>query len=325
MISMSDEQRAAILFELARHTGKRVSWKFIRQTSDFIPTIDRFHNLVTGIFKPSWSEYALSIVIKLGSPYEHKDDIVFLEDGRWLMTYSPRSGGLDLSDNRALVKCMDDHVPLGVFKQLTDKANREHGSTYLVVGLGLITSYDPKADVFIVESANRSVLEKVTSVVADEKARYEVQLCAQLMNEFRPFTETETATYIASAPKRDEAFREIVLREYSFTCAVCEMKFRLGNLIEATAAHIVPKRKSGTDDPRNGLSLCRTHHWAFDVGIFSVSEDYRVLLSSAVEGAETRNFELVNSGSNPILLPGNELVRPHPLALAWHRANVWRG
>jgi len=319
---MPEELRATILAELARRTGRWVPAAFIYQTADFIPSIDRFHNLITGIYKPVWSEYALSIVMKLSSPYEHKDEVVFMEDGRWLMTYSPRVGGLHVSDNRALIKCMDERVPLGVFKQLTDKTDRQHGSTYRVLGLGLITSYDATADVFIIESCDRAALEQVTSVIADEKARYEVQLYAQLTNEFRPFVEEESITYTVSAPRRDEAFRHIVLGAYDFTCAACEMKFRLGNLIEATAAHIVPKRKSGTDDPRNGLALCRTHHWAFDVGLFSLSDNYEVILSPVLNQADARNFTLLNLESKSILLPKNEVVQPHPKALAWHRTEV---
>ena len=103
------------------------------------------------------------------------------------------------------------------------------------------------------------------------------------------------------------------------------VKFRLGDLVEATAAHIVPKRKSGTDDPRNGLALCRTHHWAFDTGIFTLSDGYEVLLSPAVQQAETHNFGLLDLGDKPVLLPGNEVLRPHRDAVAWHRENVWRG
>ena len=79
--------------------------------------------------------------MKLTSPYIHKDEVIILEDGRWLMTYSPRAGGLALSDNRALVKCMEARIPLGVFKQLTNKTDRYHGSTYHVLGLGLITNW----------------------------------------------------------------------------------------------------------------------------------------------------------------------------------------
>lgn len=322
---MFDERHAAILAELARYTGQRVSWRFIKQTSEFIPQIDRFHNLITGIFKPVWSEYALSIVISLQNPYEHKDEVIFLEDGRWLMTYSPRVGGLRIPDNRALMRCMSDAVPLGVFKQLTDKTDKLYGSTYQVLGLGIITNYDAGADVFVVESANHTAIEKVTGVIKEEAVRYEVQLYAQLTNEFRPFIAEETVTYTISAPKRSEGFRRVVLQEYAYTCAVCGAKFRLDNLVEATAAHIVPKHQQGTDDPRNGLSLCHTHHWAFDNGIFTLSDEYTILLSSVVQQAETSQFELVNMAGHPMLLPAHEMVKPHPDALQWHRDHVWKG
>ena len=119
-------------------------------------------------------------------------------------------------------------------------------------------------------------------------------------------------------------FGQVILREYDFTCAVCEMKFCLGPLFEATAAHVVPKRKRGTDDPRNGLALCRTHHWAFDAGIFTFSDKYEVLLSPVVQRAETRNFGLLDLGHKPVQLPHNDVLRPHLEVVAWHRKNVWR-
>ena len=209
--------------------------------------------------------------------------------------------------------------------QTVDRQNQSSTRFYLSgTGLGLITAFDSKADVFVVESADLPTLEQVTSVVADERVRYEVQLYAQLTNEFRPFSEAENVTRTVSVPKRDEAFREIVLQEYDFACAVCEMKFRLRELVEATAAHIVPKRKSGTDDPRNGLALCRTHHWAFDAGLFSVNSNYGVILSPAVRQAETRNFGLLDLEGKLILLPQNEIMRPHTKSLEWHRTHVWQ-
>jgi hypothetical protein len=321
---MTDELRSTILSELAKHTGKAVSWRFIKQTENFIPAIERFHNLITGIYKPAWSEYALSIVTRPGSPYDQKDEVVFLEDGRWLMTYSPRSGGLDISDNRALMRCKDEGIPFGVLKQITQKTRDEHGSTYLVLGLGVITAYDARSDVFIVESVDRDALERVTSVIVDDEERYAVQLYAQLTNEFRPFINEENVTYSVSAPKRDTAFRKMVLREYDFTCSVCKMKFHLDELVEAQAAHIIPKRKSGTDDPRNGLALCRSHHWAFDAGIFTLADDYTVLLSPIVGRAETRNFSLLDFEGKQIALPDRQVIYPHPDALAWHRQNTWQ-
>ena len=166
----TEELRKSILAELAKYTGKQVPAAFIKRTKEFIPTIDRFHNLITGIFKPAWSEYALSISIKQSSPYEHKDEATFLDDGQWLITYAPRSGGLDMSDNRALLKCTEKKVPLGVFKQMTEKTNKKYGSTYLVMGLGLITNYDADNDVFIIERADRTVFEDTIGLTADEDA-----------------------------------------------------------------------------------------------------------------------------------------------------------
>jgi predicted restriction endonuclease len=256
-----------------------------------------------------------------GSPYEHKDEVVFLEDGRWLMTYSPRSGGLDISDNRALMRCVDDHMPLAVIQQVTDKTK---GSTYKVLGLGIISGFDARRDVFIVESADLSALTQVSAAIEDEKQRYEVVLYAELANEFRPFVQEDRVAYLASMPKRDEAFREVLLKEYDYACAICEMKFKVDNLYEAQAAHVVPKRRSGTDDPRNGLALCRAHHWAFDAGLFTLASDYTIVLSPLVQRADIRKFEMVSLAGQRLHQPQREVVLPHPTALAWHQANVFR-
>jgi hypothetical protein len=87
---MSEELRAKVLSEFAKYTGQIKPAAFFKETYRFIPEIERFHNLVTGIFKPAWSKYALCISMKQGSIYEHKDAFVFLEDGRWMMDYSPK-------------------------------------------------------------------------------------------------------------------------------------------------------------------------------------------------------------------------------------------
>jgi hypothetical protein len=321
---VSTELRNIILTELAKHTGKRVSWQFVKQTSQFIPNIDRFHNLITGIFKPAWSEYTLSIVIRTTSPYEGKDEVIFSDNGHWLMTYSPRSGGLHISDNRALVKCLDERVPICVFRQFSDKTDRVHGSTYRILGLGLVTGYDPKQDIFIVESADETALEQVIGVLNEETNRYEVHLYTQVMNQFQPFVKEESITYKTTMPKRDKAFRDVVVREYDYSCAVCEMKFQWDSLVEATAAHIIPKHKSGTDDPRNGISLCHTHHWAFDTGIFGLSDNYEIMLSPLIKESNSRNFEIINMEGKAISLPVNETLQPHSYAIKWHREHILR-
>jgi hypothetical protein len=319
---MSLEQRNKILAEFARFTGRIMPAVFFQNTAKYIPGVDRIHPLMSGIYKPAWSEYALCIKMAPGSPYERKDEVVFLDDGRWLMSYSPRSGGLNISDNRALVRCVDDHMPLAVIQQVTDKTK---GSTYRVLGLGIISGYDARRDVFIVESADLSALTQVSAAVEDEKQRYEVVLYAELTNEFRPFMQEDRVPYVTSLPKRDEAFREVLLTEYDFACAICGMKFKVNDLHEAQAAHIVPKNKNGTDDPRNGLTLCRAHHWAFDAGLFTLTTDHAIVVSPLVQRADSRKFEMLSLDGQRMQIPKREVIAPHRAAIEWHQGNVFRG
>jgi predicted restriction endonuclease len=47
-------------------------------------------------------------------------------------------------------------------------------------------------------------------------------------------------------------------------------------MVEAEAAHIIGKEVSGTDDPRIGLALSRSMHWAFDNGLFTLTDRYEI-------------------------------------------------
>ncbi len=166
---------------------------------------------------------------------------------------------------------------------------------------------------------------QVSAAIEDEKQRYEVVLYAELANEFRPFMQEDRVSYVTSLPKRDEAFREVLLTEYDYTCAICEMKFVVDNLHEAQAAHIVPKNKNGTDDPRNGLTLCRAHHWAFDAGLFTLTPDYVIVVSPLVQRADSRKFEMLSLDGKRMQIPKREVIAPHRAALEWHQARVFRG
>ncbi len=86
----------------------------------------------------------------------------------------------------------------------------------------------------------------------------------------------------------------------------------------------MPKNKNGTDDPRNGLTLCRAHHWAFDSGLFTLKSDYTVLLSPDLQRADIRNFAMLSLADKPVQQPKREVALPHPKALEWHQVNVYR-
>jgi len=270
-----------------------------------------------GIFKPQWATHALSISSMLSSPYT--DQIAFLSDRSWVMAYSPKSGGLQLAANVALLNCMEDQEPLLVLRQQTDKRSRL-GSTYLIAGLGQIFQYDPNQDVFRLRGLH---VEEVTtylygrSNLADDVLETAVRL--EALEEWIPTVQEERAIYHVNRLKRDAAFRDVILSNYGYSCAITGLRFRHGTHIEAEAAHIIGKNARGPDDPRNGLALSRTAHWAFDHGIFTLSDDYEVRIHDHARDGDQRLTSIFEAEGKQILLPNEAFYRPHPSALAWHR------
>jgi len=68
----------------------------------------------------------------------------------------------------------------------------------------------------------------------------------------------------ADESNRDQAFRRVVLRAYDYRCAACGLRVLVDDLVLVEAAHLVPFAVSRDDDPRNGMALCKNHHWAMD-------------------------------------------------------------
>lgn len=118
---------------------------------------------------------------------------------------------------------------------------------------------------------------------------------------------------------RDEAFRIGIQELYNCACAVCGLALRSPNgRPESHAAHIYPKSMMGSDDLRNGLCLCRLHHWAFDVGWISVSDDLTVLVHKDLPtDGDYKKLQRLRSG--PLRRPQDIEMRPHPIFLREHR------
>lgn len=123
-----------------------------------------------------------------------------------------------------------------------------------------------------------------TDIVAEprdsEIASARKDLEAQLENE-PPDAETTECQSVEQVA-RQEAFREAVREAYDETCAVCGIRRETPDgRPEVEAAHIKPKSEGGPDDIRNGIALCKLHHWAFDNSWLSVTDNYRVEITDA--------------------------------------------
>src|SRR5262249_45370380 len=71
--------------------------------------------------------------------------------------------------------------------------------------------------------------------------------------------QTRKASSVLARPGQ-QRFRFQVIEKYGSKCAVCDMSHPA--LVQA--AHLRGKSERGSDDWRNGIPLCPTHHQAFD-------------------------------------------------------------
>lgn len=121
---------------------------------------------------------------------------------------------------------------------------------------------------------------------------------------------------------RSAGFRRVIMQVYAYTCAVCELDIRASSGESVTdAAYIIPFSVPYNDDIRNGISLFKSHHWAFDTGLISVDETYEVIVSPSM--TEQRSIASMLT-QKPIWLPSGEEHRPAQDALTWHRMRVLR-
>jgi len=313
------ERRWEIFRTLLPHYGKIATPDFLRKTSAFVPGIERIHPLIEGIYKPKWSDHALSIASMKVNPYA--DKVTYLPDGRWKIKYSAKKGGPDIAANVSLFNNLKDKEPVIVLEQLSGKTHKQ-GSRYRLMGLGLIDGYDPESEVFSIQHIDYETLEKLSNGM-DNEIFIASALRSFTLEEFNPFVSENKAIYQVSSQKRDQAFKDVILDQYDFKCSVTGIKYHSDSLTEAQAAHIISKSKNGSDDPRNGISLSRTAHWAFDIGMFTISDQFEVVVHPKANLASANKFPILNMNGVQINLPEDENYYPHQEALDWHKKEVF--
>ena len=165
----------------------------------------------------------------------------------------------------------------------------------------------------------------IKDLIAEEQqiTEYEQSLISEVEYPFLP--QKPTAPIPEESPIRSAGFRQAIMGLYDYTCAVCRLRIVTMDGESATdAAHIIPFRISKNDDVRNGISLCKLHHWSFDKGLISLNETYQVLVSPLMSDRRPTEWMLTELQDKSILLPEQDQLYPAQDALAWHRKKVLR-
>ena len=116
-------------------------------------------------------------------------------------------------------------------------------------------------------------------------------------------------------------FRKSVLSSYNFRCCISELSVQ--KLL--VASHIIPWKDDQNNrlNPRNGLCLSMIHDKAFDLGMITITDDLKVLVSQKYHSESDEFFQ--NSLG---YFDGKELVLPNKFSpdrdfLAYHREEIF--
>ena len=97
-----------------------------------------------------------------------------------------------------------------------------------------------------------------------------------------------------------------------------------GSIVDA--AHIHEFSDSRNNDPKNGMALCKNAHWLFDAGLWSVGDDYRIIVAKDAFAEDSPDQKpLAEYHGSPLRLPNDQWFWPDPKHLAWHRKHTFRG
>jgi putative restriction endonuclease len=166
------------------------------------------------------------------------------------------------------------------------------GSARRDVHLGWIESWDDSLETFLITFGESQPTPQVNDA-EDQPFR--------LVEEKRKTTRRQV-----EARTGQQRFKFLVFQRYGPRCAVCGIS--ASQLLDA--AHLRPKRKSGSDDPRNGLVLCASHHRALDAGLFGIEpHTLRIHVTESGPDADSLRMDYPTLDHLP--------KKPHSEALRW--------
>ena len=132
----------------------------------------------------------------------------------------------------------------------------------------------------------------------------------------RPITATNDQILSSSL------FRTLTLQAYDSKCSVREESIAFGDIILLEAAHIKPKRDpiKGPNIPSNGLALSHDLHKMFDYGMWTLSDDFKVIIHPLI-----REQKLLGKYHNKQITPkiNNNFFSPDAEYIDYHRKHEY--
>lgn len=256
---------------------------------------------------PTGKRYAASVTARVSSIYSEVgsgEPCIQNDDGTWLLLYSAHMNNsgepTDPAWNEGLLNCMNDGLPVGVFRQTG------FGADEYVRSLAWVESFDEKTQTFIIHGPiNEDTIDAMCQNTDVSFIEFDDSLptAEDLEKDTRVFRETSRAIRDGQAE-----FRANLLDAYSGHCAItgCQVKRVL------QAAHIIEYRGKASNRAQNGLLLREDVHTLFDNALLGVNPmSLEVEIAPSLKDTEYEELE-----GKRLLLPEDPRLHPNREYLA---------
>ncbi|MEP6389088.1 MAG: HNH endonuclease [Halioglobus sp.] len=287
------------------HRGQQLTWSEIKSQAD---EGTRLVNQAKGIYKPAYTDLALSVRTIQDGPYPDKE-VEYRSDGSWVCQYyqeniDPAKRDTEAT-NRGLMRCMKRQVPVGFLIKRKPKP----GVEYEILGVGFVVGWEN--GYFTIEGVNNlgelTVKQDATRARALNGHKPSIHDVEFDLNE-EDLREKQIAT--VAVGRGQGKFRAELLHAYEGRCCVtgCD----LPSVLEA--AHISPYRGEQSNHKRNGLLLRADIHTLFDLGLICVDESNRLVVAPSLSASSSYrdlNGRLVRPPREAASSPSAEALRKH--------------
>ena len=182
----------------------------------------------------------------------------------------------------------------------------------------LLTTYFPNQTVIIPVSPDAHLDDLTREMLEESPVEYRAKL-----KDLK--TRLDPETYQIEVFARDTLFRREIVRLYDDTCCITGIRVSAPYTFSMVdACHIVPFYKTFNNHPTNGIALCPNLHRAFDKGVISIGDDYRVIVSPTFVENEASIYSLKALAGTQIKLPRDKKYLPDVEAFGWHRKCIFK-
>lgn len=156
-------------------------------------------------------------------------------------------------------------------------------------------------------------VENLETVIPDEVKKVVIEKQSEFNDDISEIEATKGSNLFNSV-----SFRDFVLLGYQNKCAITNEAIFFDKLINLEAAHIKPKSHSGSFLPCNGIALSRDMHWAFDKGMFTITDEYKIMVHEDVKDTLLNKYH-----NQTINLPVENFFKPEKAFLKYHQERIF--